>query len=170
MADDNSIIDVLIVIDEETILTDYGTNNTPDTPTQITKPNLIFMVTKQANVISGEAGTELKLSAKSLDVIRWREATLSLNSANTAILYKFVAASGGDLISQPVPLLADVTDPLPNPSDPTHPGSQTIKSYFWNSTVLSAGNVTYHFQFMIVDREGNIQGYYWWDPFITITD
>jgi hypothetical protein len=128
------------------------------------------MITKQADALSGNAGNELQIAAQTLDIIRWRETTLSLNAAYTSILYKFVAASGGNLISPPAPLEVEVKTPLPNPANPTQPGSQTIKSYFWNTTVLDPGDVTYHFSFMIVDRGGNVQGYYWWDPFIHITD
>lgn len=168
--ENNQIIDVLIVVDAETIIDKNGKNTDPANPVQITTPGLIFMVTKQANAVTGEAGTELNLSAQSMDVIRWREATLSLNSEVDAILYKFVAVSGGDLISTPQPLLATVNTPLPNPADPTKPESQTVKTFFWNCNVLSKGKVTYHFQFILVDRNGEIQGYYWWDPFITITD
>lgn len=164
------IIDVLVVFDTVSILNKYGTNTTPDTPVQVTDNNMIYMVTNDGNAVSGQAGNELNIKAETLDVIRWREASLSLNSDAEAILYKFVATSGGDLISAPAPLQVTVKEPLPNPQDPTSPTMQEVKAYFWNSNVLSPGSVTYHFQFMIVDRDGNTQGYYWWDPFITITD
>ena len=166
---EQEIIDVAIVVDAETIISQYGGNTTPQTPTQITA-GLIYMITKQADVVSGNAGNELTVAAKTLDIIRWRETTLSLNADYDAILYKFVPSSGGNLISTPAPLEVDVNTPLPNPADPLHPGTQTIKNYFWQSTVLSAGSVEYHFMFMIIDRDGTVQGYYWWDPYITITD
>ena len=91
-------------------------------------------------------------------------------SDNVVSRQRIVPASGGNLISTPEPLEVEVKTPLPNPADPTKPTSQTIQSYFWNTTVLSPGDVTYHFNFMILDRDGNVQGYYWWDPFIHITD
>ncbi len=169
MPDTDGIIDVLVAIDADTILKTYGPNADAAHPVQVTNPGLIFMLTKQANALSGEAGAELNLSAQTMDVIRWRETTMSLNSDYTGILYAFVPAAGANLISTPVPLEADVTEPLPNPAKPTVPNSQTVKSYFWNSTVIAAGQVTYHFQFLICDRTGAVQGYYWWDPFITIS-
>ena len=58
----------------------------------------------------------------------------------------------------------------PDPADPVHPKAQTISDYFWESTVLAAGSVTYAFNFMIVGRDGAVKGYYFWDPFITIGD
>ena len=167
---EQEIIDVLIAIDAETIIAQFGKNTDPNNPVAVTNANLIFMIAKQADEVTGSAGNELKIAARTLDTIRWRETTLSLNADYDAILYAFDATSGGDLISPPVPLLAQVKTPLPNPRDPTHPTSQTIESYFWNCTVLNAGDVTYHFRFMIVDRDNSVQGFYWWDPFIHITD
>ena len=170
MSTTQEIIDVLIAVDTETIIAKFGTNADPNKPVQITDASLIFMITKTADAVSGNAGNELKIGAKTLDTIRWRETSLSLNAVYSALLYKFVAVTGGDLISPPIPLLAEEQTPLPDPSNPTVPKTQTIKTYFWNSTVLNPGEVTYHFNFMIIDRSGAIQGYYWWDPFIQITD
>lgn len=170
MMSTQEIIDVLVAVDAETIINKFGKNTDPNNPTQITDPKLIFMITKSADAVSGNAGNELKIAAKTLDVIRWRETSLSLNAVYSALLYKFVATSGGNLISPPFPLLAKDQTPLPDPSNPTVPKTQTIETYFWNCTVLEPGEVTYHFSFMIVDRSGNIQGYYWWDPYIQITD
>ncbi|MBI9050756.1 MAG: inclusion body family protein [Anaerolineaceae bacterium] len=170
MSDNEEIIDVLVAVDADTIVSKYGTNTDPNSPVQITDPTLIFMITKQADAVNGNAGNELTIGAKTLDTIRWRETTLSLNAAYFALLYKFEAGAGGNLISPPIPLEADVETPLPDPANPTVPKKQTIKSFFWNSTVLEPGSVTYHFNFMILDRNGDVQGYYWWDPFIKITD
>ncbi|WP_456442558.1 inclusion body family protein [Psychroserpens sp.] len=164
------IIDVLIAIDAETILQTYGTNNTPNAPVQVTATNLIYMITKQKDALSGNAGNELQIAAQTMDVIRWRETSLSMDAAYTGILYEFEATAGGDLISPPIPLVAEVQVPLPDPSNPTVPKTQKIESYFWNSTVLKPGDVTYHFKFIVCDRTGAIQGYFWWDPFIHITD
>lgn len=170
MADTDQIINVMIIVDAESIINDLGTNTDPAKPAQVTQANRIFMVTKQNDIVSGQAGNELNLKAETDDIVRWHATSLSLNSSLDVILYKFVLADGTDLISPPVPLLTDVTVPLPNMDDPIHPTTQTIKNYYWQTTVLSAGKVTYHFQFIILDRTGAVQGYYWWDPFITISD
>ncbi|MDB6183167.1 inclusion body family protein [Paracoccus fistulariae] len=168
MADTETIIDVLTAIDADSIVATLGTNSDSANPVQITQPDLIFMLTRQKNALSGEGGTELQISAQTMDTIRWRATSMSMNAAYSVILYDFVAASGANLISPPQPLEADVTDPLPDPADPTTPKTQKIKSYFWNTTVLEPGNTTYHFKFMILDRTGVVQGYYWWDPYIHI--
>lgn len=168
--EDEQIIDVLVAIDADTIMAKFPGATDPNNPVQVTDPSLIFVITRQSDVVSGNAGNELNIAAEVLDTIRWRETTLTLDADYDAILYSFTAAAGGDLISPPTPLLATVTAPLPNPADPLHPTTQTIKSYFWNCEVLSQGSVTYHFSFMITDRNGAPQGYYWWDPFITISN
>lgn len=165
-----SIIDVMIVIDCATVIEEFGTNSDANNPVQVTTADLISMMTVQADAIKDQGGNELNVKAVTGDVIRWREESLSLNADYNTILYKFVAYSGGDLISTPQPLEMEITSPLPNPQDPLKPNTQTIKDYFWQSTVLMPGSVTYHFSFMILDRDSNVQGYFWWDPFITISN
>ena len=166
-----STIDVLIAVDAESIVSKYGKNNDPNNPTFIPYGSqLIFMITKRDNVLSGQGGSELKIQANTLDTIRWRQTTLSLNAENDAILYQFVPSRGGNLIAPPRPEIATVKTALPDPNDPTSPNFQTIQNYFWNTTAEKPGNVTYSFRFAIVDRHDNILGYYSWDPFIEISD
>lgn len=165
---DSSIIDVLIAVDADTILTAYP-SGTADAPTSIDKP-LIFMIVRQPNAVFGNGSKELKLSASVLDEIRWRAVSLSLGADNDALLYKFFALRGDSLLSPPTPLLAHVQTPLPDPQDPLHPTTQAIENSFWTTQVLQQGSVTYAFQFTISNRAGTPLGYYAWDPFITITD
>lgn len=165
------IIDVLVVIDAETIINKFGKNTDSNNPVQVTDPNLIFMVTKRTDAVSGNGGNELKIASKRLDTtIRWKETSLSLISTYSALLYKFTATSGSNLISPPVSLLVTAQTPLSDPSNPAVPKIQTSKTYFWNCNVLKSGKVTYHFNFMILDRSGKVQGYYWWDFYIEITN
>jgi nematocidal protein AidA len=164
---EQSIIDILIAIDAETIIASYP-SGTAATPTSIDTP-LIYMMVAQDDAVFGEGSKELKIRAKTLDVIRWRETTLALNGNYYGILYKFFALKGGELLSPPEPLMAAVQTPLPDPDDPLHPKIQTVNSYFWSTTVLMAGSTTYAFNFMVLDRSNNVLGYYFWDPFITIS-
>jgi nematocidal protein AidA len=166
--ENQQIIDVLLVIDAQTIVGSYPPG-TAANPTSIDRP-LIFMMVKTADVLFGQASKELKIKAQTLDEMRWRETTLSLNSAYFGLIYGFFALRGQDLLSTPSPLLAEVKTPLPNPQDPTHPTTQSIKNYFWSTTILKPGEATYAFNFMILDRHNAVQGYYFWDPFISITD
>ncbi|MEU4766467.1 inclusion body family protein [Actinosynnema sp. NPDC023794] len=163
-------INVLIVIDAETIIERYGKNSDPDRPTLIPdSSSLIYMTTRQDHII-GSPGSELTVKASPDDIIRWRETTLSLNSRYTSVLYKFDASSGANLIDTPEAKSVVVSEPLPNSHDPLHPTTQKINSFYWQCTVLETGSVTYHFSFMILDHTGAKQGYYYWDPFISIQD
>lgn len=171
MSATEKIIDVMIAIDTESVIEQYGNNTDPDNPVQIdTTKNYIYMIVRSDEAVSGNAGAELTIAAKTLDVIRWRETSLTLNSAYSTILYKFESTNASGLITSPQPIIAEVQTPLPVADDPLHPSTQTIQDYFWNCTVEKAGSVTYHFKFMIVDRDNNVLGYFWWDPFIQISD
>ncbi|CAO3415776.1 inclusion body family protein [Azospirillum endophyticum] len=164
------ITNVLITFDTESIVANYkNISQDPKNPTPISA-SYIYMVTNGANAISGQAGGELNLKASVGDVIRWREATLTLSSDDSALMYAFVPTAGGQLISPPQALLATVTIPIPNPDNLTKPNFETIKDFFWNSNALSTGKVTYHFHFMITDRYGQVKGYCKWDPYITISN
>lgn len=163
-----SIIDVLIAVDADTLVGRYPPG-TADAPTMVDQP-LIYMMVRQANGDFGQASKELKILASTEDVIRWRATSLSLNGDYSAIFYQFFALRGDDLISPPTPLLATVKTPLPNPAAPLQPGSQTIRSYFWETTVLQPGETTYAFRFMICGRGGAPAGYFAWDPFIKISE
>lgn len=163
-------INVLVSFDAETILQKYPNSNDSENPTSVGS-GLIYMLVRQENALSGNAGDALRISADVDDTIRWRETTFSMDTKYSAILYKFVAAGGADLIDTPRPLTSQVTVPLPDKNDPLHPRTQKIQSYFWNTTVLATGDVTYHFYFMIVQHHGDQVtplGYYQWDPWIHI--
>jgi len=118
----------------------------------------------------GQASKELKISVKTLDAIRWRSTTLSLNSANFCLLYDFKLVSGDNIISTPEPLLAEVTTPLPDLSDPLKFKKQKIQNYYWNSSAVKKGEATYTFYFIILDRDNTPLGYYYWDPFIQVSE
>ncbi|MEW1847670.1 inclusion body family protein [Nonomuraea angiospora] len=164
----SEFINVLIAIDAETILERFGKNTDPDRPTSIPdSSNLIYMTTRQ-NQLGSTPGSELTVNASPMDIIRWRETTLSLNSEYTGILYRFNTLAGKDLISAPAPRSVVLSEPQPNGQDPLNPTTQKISSYYWECEVLDTGTVTYNFSFMILNRKGEKQGYYCWDPFINI--
>jgi len=106
-----------------------------------------------------------EFTAHTTDTIRWRETTPGVNYES--IIYGF--QDNATLISTPQLFLSTVSVPVPNPTNPLEPTEQTVSDYFWNSVVLQPGELVYHFKFMVVDRKGGIQGYYQWDPFISIS-
>lgn len=162
------VTDILVSIDTETILSKYpNISKNPAAPTLI-DVNHVYMVTNQNNVISGQAGGELNLKAQVGDLIRWRETSLSQSFETAVVFYKFISGQGNDLISTPTPRKATASVAVPNTSNPSVPSCQKVDNYYWSSETLAVGSVTYHFNFLIVNRDCQIVGCCSWDPFITI--
>lgn len=160
---------VQIIFDAASII------NTPPGPgpnSSISSPvgvpgDFIYMVAPQGNVLSGTNGSdELTLLAQTGDEILWQESTLGPDYS--VILYQLVASPPG-LLSAPTLNETTVTLPLPNLANPTQPLLQTVKEFSWSVNVEDPGTVTYHFNFMVVARDGTVLGYYNWDPFIRIS-
>lgn len=161
------IIDILMAIDAETLLATIPPG-TVAAPAPVGE-KLIWLMVRQGNAVFGQGTKELKITARTMDTIRWRCTSMSLDAAYSGMLYQFFTIKGDDLLSPAEPLNAEVSVPLPNTSDPTQPSRQSITSSFWSSTILKPGEVTYAFQFMVLDRAGKVLGAYKWDPFIQIT-
>jgi hypothetical protein len=168
----SATIDVLVVFDAATILANHpNPSQNSGSPTPV--GDGIFMIVDAAHAAGDQAGTELTVNAETGDTIRWRESTLA-STDYEALLYGFASEQRPNtpqqpLITTPTPILITVTEPFPNPATPAVPQTQTVQDYFWNCTVENAGSLTYQFQFMLISREGAVQGYFTWDPFINIT-
>lgn len=162
------IIDILMAVDADSIVSSYPPG-TSSRPTSIDE-TMIYLIVRQENGVFGEGTGELKVTARTLDTLRWRETSLSANATFSAILYQYEPVGGKtDILSDPMPIVAEVKTPLPDPGDLLHPTTQTINSYFWSAQAIAEGEITYAFNFMIIDRDNLVQGYYTWDPFIQVT-
>lgn len=162
------IINVLIAFDTETIIKTYtNPSQDPNKPTQVTT-SLIYMIVRQGNAISGQAGGNLNIKAQVGDIVRWRETSLSLSAESNALLYAYIRGSGEGRISNATAHIVEPDVPLPNPDDPLHPKIQNVKIHNWTSEVERQGTVGYTFRFMILDRDEGLIGYYYWDPSVTI--
>lgn len=159
-------INILIAVDTETLL-QQDLSMDKDNPTNVGGDD-IFAIVRAADVISGQAGSALNVAARTRDNILWQMTSLTLNAESDAVPYKFTASTGADLLRDDGAATADVTEYVPNPDDLEHPDKQVVKSYYWQVQVLKAGTATYHFAFMIFDRDGNLKGCCTWDPYITI--
>jgi hypothetical protein len=163
-------INILIAFDTGTIGATPKPSQDPNNPTAIGAGS-IFMIASQQNVITGNGGNELNVSANTGDIIRWREMSLSLDVDDRVMLYQF-HGSNNNLITAPQPIVITIKDPIPGvpPAPPLPPASQTIQDFFWQTTVLQQGTDTYQFSFVLNRRNGNLIGYFIWDPFITISN
>jgi hypothetical protein len=163
-------LNVLISFDAETIVEQYpNASRNPDAPTYVDQ-SLIYMTTRHDHIV-GTSGAELNLRAEPRDSVMWRETTLSLNSEYKALLYRYVSSdSRHELIRTPWIEVADGIYPMPKEGSEGTPEfvTQSYKDHYWRTSVKSVGKVTYHFYFQILDRHRKLQGYYQWDPFITI--
>ncbi len=175
--DNQSIIDVLVVFDVDSILEKYPTpSKDPQSPTQISDvqdyKGLIHMLVKQSRAIDGMSGGELRFSAKTNDIVRWREETFSdnINSDVDVQLYGFSVTQGDGLIDKPQLKNVEVKKIVGNTNDPLSPTYQTITDSYWQTTVLKPGDVTYHWRFLITDDKNEKLGYFEWDPYIHITE
>jgi len=161
-------IDIQVTFDADSILKHDTTPSTNPNEPRSVNSKYVFMVVADDEAVSGNGGSTLTVKAETDDTIRWRETTPGVDYST--ILYAFKATTGEELITTPQPVTSEVTVPLPNKDNLTEPGRQKIKDFFWNCIAQTPGNVIYHFNFMIVSRSGKIKGYYYWDPYINITD
>lgn len=152
-------VDVMIVVDTETIVATYGTNTNPSKPCLVS-PRLIHMVTQQADAIRGNGDGTLVLTVETADEIRWHATSATLHSTYSVVLYEFNAVLGRDLITAPQTNLAQIRVPLPNTNHILIPDIQTIEASYWSANAQRPGNLSYHFSFMIFDHQGSVQGYY----------
>lgn len=154
------IIDVLAVIDVDTIVDRYGENTDADHPTPVRDADLVRIVTPVANAGDGPPECpQIKVSAS--DVIRWRETTSALNTDRSVVCYSVEA----EHITDPTLLVAQVEVPVADPDNPTKPGFQNMFTHLWDSLANETGQITYGLRFLVIDSDGRTLGYYSWHPF-----
>lgn len=170
-------IDVTIVFDTDTILGLGNASQDPNNPTPVSA-SYIYMVTDLANVVQtnppiplqGNGGGELNIQAYVGNELRWQATSSTLASSHTVALYKFDFLQGDDCLGTPH---LGVQQPLSyyptHPSNPLQFSSYTIHAPYWAADVNAAGSVTYRFYFTILSPGGHALGYYYWDPFIQVS-
>lgn len=176
----NSIINIEIVFDTETLQTKYkNPSQNPQAPTGIAHSD-VYMVTESRFVAvpSSQATADLSIKAEVDDVVRWRGISLSSNVSESAIPYKIVKFSGTQVTDIPVPSESRPWIPVPNQNpdtkvvDPLVYTAQQLPVYYLNSNVTDSGTENYQVWFYIAQQvSGNTVktvGYYYWDPTITV--
>jgi len=173
LADETDIyVNIAILVDAEGILAAYGNQeSTADAPIGIGSDigNYLTMATRHSDT-SGQWGPELTISLPVNSTVRWRESTMSLNTQYRAQLYRYVPDDPNqDILSDVTAYTTTVNLPLPNDKDPLNPSLYSGHDYYWQATGQNPGNMSYHWSFMILDKNNNQLGYYTWDPFIEVT-
>lgn len=168
------IIDTIMVFDAKSIIQDYPNPSQDSNNPTFINAKYIYMVTKADDALNGNAGGELNIKAKTGDILRWRETTVSMDKDYSAICYAFVPTAGGGLITTPEAQEIKVTIDIPNPDAAPTGGwpiavkTEKVDDFYWQCTAKDEGQLTYHFRFMILDDDENLVGYFHWDPFVTI--
>lgn len=169
-----SDIDILCAIDAAELPTLSQDRNNPTGGLN----QWVYMIVKDANAISGQAGPELNISANIGDNVRWRATSLDSNFDLTVVFYNFTA-QGGNLLTSPqliggvnggTPVTINQMMPVQG-NMPWNTTSVAVPYDYYQSTVESVGSVTYQWSFQVNNTSnGSLVGYGIWDPFITISN
>lgn len=133
----------------------------------------IAMLVNHDSVGNDDGGAELKVNVKEGDIIRWRATSLSRNFDRIALITSVVGQSVQDstgTIDPPRPLNFS---PIPVPyleKDKKTIAKTDVTYTLWQSTALTAGDVWYTLEFVLLDRHLKQTGPFNWDPFIHISD
>lgn len=146
---------VLMVVDTESVLGKYEAG-TPEKPTEVKDKNLVHFTAREKDASPGT----LRIRASVLDILRWREISVSANSEHAVLLYAFDRPTGPDLISSPRSLTFPTKIPQVNRKNLLEPTLQDIHGHLWQSTVKATGSAAYPFFFLITTRQGERKGCY----------
>jgi hypothetical protein len=131
----------------------------------------ISMISQSSNVTNGSQGhSELQVNANGGDIMQWTITTFGDNADQTAYLY-----NGSFSPSSAIHSLSythfKVSNYLPVGEDPKVAPTKYVNSLYNASAKIQEVGVTiqYTLSFTLVDNaNGNILGYFYWDPFIKV--
>lgn len=178
-------IDILTVIDTETIK-DYWNKSSPsrtpsqqkETPTGLDHSNKFMICTGSRGIISGQGTGDLSFKANVEDSVRF-VGTSAYNNANDAvIIYAIKKFSGTDVFNQfnaNVYVKKEAVQPDPNsPSRDGLPALHVPTNFsVFEASVRQSGTEGFGICFALYTLADNGQrqdlyGYFWWDPTITV--
>jgi hypothetical protein len=160
--------DLAIFIDAETILANYPLGADSETPTAV-GDEAIIAVTAHGMSRSTLPRDHLHMAAPIGATLRLREFSARLGGGHFVVLY--VSPDRDDetaLLSEPRLMVGDVVRPLPDDADRTRPARGTTAGYFWQSRILRHGRSSFALRFMILNSNGDIEGYFSWTSVLRI--
>jgi nematocidal protein AidA len=172
-----SVIDIEIVIDTVTLLSEVTPSQNSAAPTWIDHNKYSFMIVQKSFLVNGQATGDLSIKGQVNDTVRWRSLSLTGNANQSAVLYNISHLSGGIVMDTvrgvntqpyiPVPVLPD--------GHQTTPPSYTKQigfDYIQQTTLIGHGSENYSVYFYVTteDANGNLinRGYFAWDPAVTV--
>lgn len=153
-----SIIDILVVIDGETIFNTLGQGGATVDQAVTLSSDLakdVYMVCQRKYLApdimpNSEATNFLAIKANRLDVIRWRGCSISNNDWCKISMAKLLFYSGTNVLD----------------------GIHTVNFGDWDQVleadVVHRGTETYDLVFEVFGSDGTSKGFYSWDPYIEV--
>ena len=171
----DNTIDILCTIDAETLVDMVKEGKIAagsiESPTSLgswgSSDLYIYMITEKNFVVNNQAKSELKISTRIGDNVRWKIDCPS--NSQSCILYSFRAGQGAELLTPPQ--LMDLHEIKYINDQATTIKEVHVEDSVWQSTVVNTGDVQYSWSFQLVDNtNGKVIGYFTWDPFISICE
>ncbi|RYZ16412.1 MAG: hypothetical protein EOO70_04515 [Myxococcaceae bacterium] len=176
MADTENTANVLVVVDAESIYQAYQGQFSTDSNRPVSlgeRTPFIYMFVRQDEMLSGQATDDLTIAVNTNNNIRWRITSLTGNTRYSVALNACTILRGVDCITQPILIEPTVSVPLPsvNGYQVSVDRFQQYKDAYFQATAVNASPtpVSYQFSFALANNDGNILGYFSWDPKISIT-
>ncbi len=166
----SNTINILSVIDVETILNNNlpaGTLNNPTLLGSYTQSDaFVYMITKSGYIDSTDktrADSELTIDANIGDTIQWELTCPGAGLKHDAIIAAVSLGAGTSLSTPEATLVRRRIFETAG-----EPGYQILEQTDFTSNVLATGTTQYSIIFQIMDKNGNNQGYFSWDPFVKV--
>ncbi|NHN27863.1 hypothetical protein FIA58_019470 [Flavobacterium jejuense] len=167
------IINILSVIDVETILTNKLPEGTLTNPTNLgsysTSDIYVYMITSRGYIDSTDktrADSELVIDANIGDTIQWELTCPGSGLEHDAIIANVILGSQPNPVSISPPVSVVTNRHIFDKAG--IPGYQVVQQTDYTSNVKASGTTQYSIIFQIMDNLGNSLGYYSWDPFVKV--
>jgi hypothetical protein len=167
-------INILIVIDTDAVLKNYGTGNSdPNNPKGIAH-NMGFMIATGTTINSGQGTGDLDFNALVGDTVRAFATSGSDNFEAAVLLYGMPKFSGDQVFGTFIYQNFQKSTIIPNSATTPLPAAITEETFwFYQAGVAAKGVEGYMVQFGLYTRDPNtgqpvLNGYYAWDPTIRV--
>lgn len=169
----SEVIYVTIVIDTDTVITNYpNPSQDPQNPTGIAH-DLGFLVTSREYVVSGNGTGDLNIKAEVGDTLRWTSMSESDNMDTAVFTYAF-NQSGGTKVTGNVTLDTFTTQSMfPTSANPPQVNQINQNYWFMTCNITDNGTESYTVNFGLYRRTRGVPGqalfgYFYWDPTLTV--
>lgn len=175
------IIDVAIVFDIQALQEKYrNASRNPSAPTAVDHDD-VCLVAAMRHVLdpNTQATADLAITALLGDTMRWRTVSLPGNGDESVVVYKLQRFAGLPTTAAAEPRLSRSWRALPRLQsdgtvDPLDGDGTRTRTYRVDCNVTGSGMERYQVWFYLAKGSRgaalNIQGYFYWDPSVTIYD